>query len=137
MWNNDSIAAEQFEEAMTPEEKAKMYEAIGYHEGQGDPTLPTEVTQLLSPRTLEAFINPVGQYSAELILIARHDPLQFSVRSPQPVVYAQQPVGHSQGHVIARVTLPPDNVIVNNLTCRTRSVGVQCKCLFSTGIHKC
>ena len=33
---------------MTPEEKAKMFEAIGYHEGQGDPTLPTEVCIILT-----------------------------------------------------------------------------------------
>ena len=38
------VTVEKFEEAMTAEEKAKMYEAIGYHEGQGDPTLPMEVT---------------------------------------------------------------------------------------------
>ena len=38
------VVVEKFEEAMTAEEKAKMYEAIGYHEGQGDPTLPAEVT---------------------------------------------------------------------------------------------
>ncbi len=38
-----AISADQFQEAMTPEEKSKLYDAIGYQEGQGDPTLPIEV----------------------------------------------------------------------------------------------
>lgn len=32
----------QFKTAMTPEEKAKLYEAIGYHEGVVDLQLPEE-----------------------------------------------------------------------------------------------
>lgn len=38
-----NISADQFQEAMTPDEKSKLYDAIGYQEGQGDPTLPIEV----------------------------------------------------------------------------------------------
>lgn len=37
------IPGEQFQQLMTPEEKNKLYEAIGYQENAADPTLPTEV----------------------------------------------------------------------------------------------
>ena len=37
-------AGEQFEELMTVEEKAKLYEAIGYQESSADPVLPKEVS---------------------------------------------------------------------------------------------
>ena len=37
------LAGEQFQQLMTPAEKAKLYDAIGYQENAVDPTLPKDV----------------------------------------------------------------------------------------------
>ena len=38
---------DQFFEVYTTEEKAKLYDAIGYQENEADPTLPKDVGELL------------------------------------------------------------------------------------------
>lgn len=39
------FAEDKFYELYTPEEKAKLYSAIGYQENEADLTLPKEVTK--------------------------------------------------------------------------------------------
>ena len=55
------VSETKFYELYTPEEKAKLYSAIGYEENEADPTLPVEVSPTVVDRFSVALFSTLQQ----------------------------------------------------------------------------